>query len=81
MRWMTIERVQIDRMASAWLIRRFVDADAEFSFVPRETPASAVDEPQTGDEKDEVAGAQGAALGYPVRKLAGGVGARGEVAD
>ena len=42
MRWATLEQVQIDRMASAWLIRRFVDADAEFEFVPRGTEAPAV---------------------------------------
>jgi hypothetical protein len=34
MKWVTWERVGVDRMASAWLIRRFVDAQAEFTFVP-----------------------------------------------
>lgn len=33
-KWVTWERVGVDRMASAWLIRRFVDADAEFTFIP-----------------------------------------------
>ena len=32
--WVTREHVQIDRIASAWLIRRFVDASARFKFVP-----------------------------------------------
>ena len=32
--WVTWERVGVDRMASAWLIRRFVDPQAEFTFVP-----------------------------------------------
>ncbi len=36
MKWMTRERVRIDRVASAWLIRRFIDPEAEFLFVPRE---------------------------------------------
>jgi hypothetical protein len=34
MKWVTWERVGVDRMASAWLIRRFVDPEAEFAFVP-----------------------------------------------
>jgi len=42
MRWITRERVQIDRLASAWLIRRFVDPQAEFHFVPRGAAASDV---------------------------------------
>ena len=31
--WVTRQGVKVDRMASAWLIRRFIDADAEFVFV------------------------------------------------
>jgi hypothetical protein len=33
MRWATRRGVHIDRAACAWLIRRFIDADAEFVFV------------------------------------------------
>ncbi len=32
--WVTREGVQVDRIASAWLIRRFIDAEARFKFVP-----------------------------------------------
>ena len=32
--WVTREHVQIDRIASAWLIRRFIDGAARFKFVP-----------------------------------------------
>jgi hypothetical protein len=32
--WVTREGVNVDRIASAWLIRRFVDEDARFKFVP-----------------------------------------------
>ncbi|MGH7834281.1 MAG: chromate resistance protein ChrB domain-containing protein, partial [Candidatus Binatia bacterium] len=32
--WVTRKGVHIDRMASAWLIRRFIDSDASFKFVP-----------------------------------------------
>jgi len=31
--WVTRRGVQVDRMASAWLIRRFIDAKARFTFV------------------------------------------------
>jgi hypothetical protein len=32
--WVTREGVRVDRMASAWLIRRFIDPEARFRFVP-----------------------------------------------
>lgn len=32
--WVTRRGVRVDRIASAWLIRRWIDADAEFKFVP-----------------------------------------------
>lgn len=32
--WVTRRGVQVDRIASAWLIRRFIDPDARFKFVP-----------------------------------------------
>src|SRR6516165_2491756 len=34
MKWITRERVKVDRVACPWLIKKFVDADAEFLFVP-----------------------------------------------
>src|SRR4051794_39154190 len=34
MKWVTWETVGVDRMACAWLIRRYVDPAAEFVFVP-----------------------------------------------
>jgi rhodanese-related sulfurtransferase len=33
-RWITRERPKIDRIACPWLVRRFVDAGAEFLYVP-----------------------------------------------
>jgi hypothetical protein len=36
MKWITREHVKVDRVACPWLIRRFVDAEAEFLFVPAE---------------------------------------------
>jgi hypothetical protein len=32
--WVTREGVFVDRIGSAWLIRRFIDAEARFKFVP-----------------------------------------------
>src|ERR1051326_1926148 len=34
MRWITRERVKVDRVACPWLIKKFVDPNAEFIFVP-----------------------------------------------
>jgi len=33
MKWATRSGVHVDRAASAWLIRRFIDAEAKFVFV------------------------------------------------
>ncbi|MCW3095904.1 MAG: Chromate resistance exported protein, partial [Chthonomonadaceae bacterium] len=38
MRYCTRENIHVDRNASAWLIRRFIDPDAEFLFVQGEVP-------------------------------------------
>lgn len=42
MKWVTRENAGVDRIACPWLIRRFVDRDAEFLYVP-------------GDQVDRVA--------------------------
>jgi hypothetical protein len=34
MNWLTWENVGVDRMACAWVIRKFIDANAEFVFIP-----------------------------------------------
>jgi hypothetical protein len=34
MKWITREKVKVDRVACPWLIKKFVDPDAEFLFVP-----------------------------------------------
>jgi hypothetical protein len=36
MKWVTRERVKVDRVACPWLIRKFIDREAEFLFVPAE---------------------------------------------
>jgi hypothetical protein len=47
MKWVTREHVKVDRVACPWLIKRFIDPQAEFLFVP-------------GDQVMEVAKRQGA---------------------
>jgi hypothetical protein len=39
MKWITRERVKVDRVACPWLIRRFIDPQAEFLFVPADEVA------------------------------------------
>ena len=43
MRWVTRAGCHVDRTACAWLIRRFIDTEAEFTFVtdPSRLPADA----------------------------------------
>ena len=36
MKWITRERPKIDRIACPWLIKHFVDKEAEFIYVPKE---------------------------------------------
>ena len=48
-RWVTRERPKIDRIACPWLIRRFVDPDAEFLYVPT------ADVKRTAEEKAAIA--------------------------
>ena len=40
MKWVTRSNANVDRVACPWLIRRFVDPDAEFLYVPTEEVAS-----------------------------------------
>ena len=36
MKWITRERPKIDRIACPWLIKNFLDSEAEFIYVPKE---------------------------------------------
>ena len=44
MKWVTRERVHVDRVACPWLIRRFIDREAEFIFVHSDTDPSTIKE-------------------------------------
>jgi len=39
MKWITREKVKVDRVACPWLIKKFVDKDAKFYFVPADQVA------------------------------------------
>ncbi len=43
MKWVTWENVGVDRIASAWLIRRKIDPEAEFVFIRRGSDHRAID--------------------------------------
>jgi len=42
-KWITREHASVDRVACPWLIRRFVDPEAEFLFVPPEQVLATAD--------------------------------------
>ena len=59
MKWVTRKNANVDRVACPWLIRRFVDPDAEFLYVPAEE-VGAVAERESAIPYD----VQGAELGH-----------------
>ena len=40
MKWITREQIRVNRTATCWLIRRFLDPEAEFIFLPADEVAS-----------------------------------------
>jgi hypothetical protein len=44
MKWVTRERPKTDRIACPWLIRNFIDPDAEFLYVPAERVLAVAEE-------------------------------------
>ena len=40
MKWITRQRIQVNRTATCWLITHFIDREAEFLFVPADEVAS-----------------------------------------
>ncbi len=42
MKWITREKVRVDRVACPWLIRKFIDRKAEFVFLPPDTDWSKI---------------------------------------
>ncbi len=52
MKWITREKVKVDRVACPWLIRKFVDPTAEFVFLSYDTNWSSVGEGTVFDVPD-----------------------------
>ena len=42
MKWIAREKIKVDRVACPWLIRNFVDHEAEFVFLPHDTDWSQI---------------------------------------
>jgi hypothetical protein len=59
LKWITREHVKVDRVACPWLIRKYIDPDAEFLFVPA-ADVAAVAEREAATPFDT----QGARLGH-----------------
>ena len=55
MKWVTRKRIQVNRTATCWLIRRFLDPQAEFIFVPADQVESM--QKETGATGFDAAGA------------------------
>ena len=56
MQWITRERPKTDRIACPWLIRRFIDAEAEIVYVPADVVLAIAE--QTGGHSFDAPGAQ-----------------------
>lgn len=56
MKWVTRHHAKVDRIACPWLIRRFIDPEAEFLFVPTEEVAAVA--ARTGATPFDVPGAE-----------------------
>jgi len=56
MQWVTREHPHTDRIACPWLIKRFIDEDAEFLFVPRDDVLEVAD--REGAHSYDAAGAK-----------------------
>ena len=44
MKWITREKIKVDRVACPWLIKKFIDRDAEFVFLPHNTDWTKIDD-------------------------------------
>ena len=42
-KWITREKIKVDRVACPWLIKNFIDPEAQFVFLPRDTDWTKMD--------------------------------------
>jgi hypothetical protein len=59
MKWVTREKVKVDRVACPWLINRFIDPKAEFIFVPGDIDPKTIDYGTPYDMRDVELGHHG----------------------
>jgi hypothetical protein len=59
MKWLTREKIKVDRVACPWLIRKFIDSAAEFVFLPSDTNWSEINDGIIYDVPDCELGHQG----------------------
>lgn len=52
MKWTTREKIKVDRVACPWLIRNFIDREAEFVFLPHNTDWSQIADAVVFDVSD-----------------------------
>lgn len=52
MKWITREKVKVDRVACPWLIKKFIDPEAEFVFLPANTDWSSITDGHVYDVPD-----------------------------
>lgn len=52
MKWITREKVKVDRVACPWLIKKFIDPAAEFVFLPANTNWKAITDGTVYDVPD-----------------------------
>jgi hypothetical protein len=64
MKWVTRAQVKVDRVACPWLIKKFIDPDAEFVFVPRDTDPATITEGTPFDMKGVELGHHGSRCSF-----------------
>jgi len=64
MRWITREHAKVDRIACPWLIRKYIDAEAEFIFLPADTEWQAITDGIVFDVPDCELGHHGAECSF-----------------
>ena len=64
MKWITREKIKVDRVACPWLIRNFVDRQAEFVFLPHDTNWAKIDNGPVFDVPDCELGHHGEGVSF-----------------
>jgi len=64
MKWITREKVKVDRVACPWLIKKFIDPRAEFIFLPAETDWASLKDGIVYDVPDCELGHHGEAVSF-----------------